>query len=308
MNQPFDPLQANLLDLLYELRDSEVQLIIGGGYGLYLKRKLGQETNQATLCSFVLRDRPTEDLDVLLTTEILVNPAKAKIVLKAVQALECDPVPDRENFQFTRTFNYEGRAYKTKIDFLTKAPSDPSEAKRLDIQDVRVKNKGHGGIHAHLTAEAIAVEDNPRLVEIEGMRTTGETHKGNVYLPQPYAYLMMKLFAFRDWETKKKKPLFASKHALDLYSIVALMTEEELTAAEASSRKYRHTPTAVEAAGIVEEFFSRSLALGVIRFREHPIYSEEAARLRRYQGHSDAEDVLKKDVSQFVSVLADLFR
>lgn len=290
MNQPFDPLQANLLDLLYELHDSEVQLMIGGGYGLYLKRKLGQETHQATLCSFVPAARPTEDLDVFLATHILVDPAKAKIVLKAIQALECDPVPDKENFQFTRTFNYEGREYKTKFDFLTKAPSDPSESKRLDVQDVRVKNKGHGGIHAHLTTEAIAVEDNPTLVEIEGVRTTGQKHKGTVYLPQPYAYLMMKLFAFRDWETKKVKPLFASKHALDLYSIVALMTEEEFATAEASSQRYRQMPAAKEAAGIVEKFFSRGPAQGTIRLREHQLYSDET------------------DLSQFISVLTDLFR
>lgn len=81
----------------------------------------------------------------------------------------------------------------------------------MDVQDVRVKNKGHGGIHAHLTAEAIAVEDHPTLVEIEGTRTTGETHKSNVYLPQPYAYLMMKLFAFRDWEqTRRSRSLPAN--------------------------------------------------------------------------------------------------
>ena len=290
MNQPFDPLQSNLLDLLYELRDSEVQLIIGGGYGLYLKRKLGQEANQATLCSFVPAARPTEDLDVFLATQILVDPAKAKVVLKAIQALKCDPVPDRENFQFTRTFNHEGRSYKTKFDFLTKAPSNPAEAKCLDIQRVRVKHKGHGGIHAYLTAEAIAVEDNPTLVEIEGMRSTGEQHQGSVYLPQSYAYLMMKLFAFRDWETEKKEPRFASKHALDLYSIVALMTEEELAAAEAASQKYRQMPAAEEAASIVEKFFSHRPALGTVRLREHHMYSDDA------------------DLSQFVSVLADLFR
>lgn len=111
MNQPFDPLQANLLDLLYELRDSEVQLIIGGGYGLYLKRRIGEETNQATLCSFIPLARPTEDLDVFLATQILVDPAKAKIVLEAIQALKCSPVPEKENFQFTRTFIYPEHSF-----------------------------------------------------------------------------------------------------------------------------------------------------------------------------------------------------
>lgn len=68
------------------------------------------------------------------------------------------------------------------------------------------------------------------------------------------------------------------------------MTEEELTAAEASSRKYRQMPAAEEAARIVAQFFSRSPAQGTIRLREHQMYSDET------------------DLSQFVSILTDLFR
>lgn len=98
MNRPFDPLQSNLLDLLYELRDSGVQLIIGGGYGLYLKRKLGQETDQATLCSFVPAARPTEDLDVFLATHILVDPAKARIVLRPYKHSNVIRFPTKKTF------------------------------------------------------------------------------------------------------------------------------------------------------------------------------------------------------------------
>ena len=127
------------------------------------------------------------------------------------------------------------------------------------------------------------------LVEIEGIRTTGEQHKSSIFLPQSYAYLMMKIFAFRDWEIKRKNPSIASKHALDLYSIVALMTEKEFAAAEVSSRKYRQMPAAEEAAGIVEGFFSGSSAPGTIRLREHQMYSDDT------------------DLSQFISVLTDLF-
>ncbi len=35
---PDDVLKATLLDILYELRDSDFTLLIGGGYGLFLKQ------------------------------------------------------------------------------------------------------------------------------------------------------------------------------------------------------------------------------------------------------------------------------
>ena len=39
-----DPLTANLLDLLLELRGHAVPLTIGGGFGLYLRRMRLEET------------------------------------------------------------------------------------------------------------------------------------------------------------------------------------------------------------------------------------------------------------------------
>lgn len=289
MNHPFDLLQSNLLDLLYELRISDIRLIIGGGYGLSLKRRLMEKTNAIPLLSFIPPARSTDDLDMFLATQILVDSEKAKVVLKAVRTLHYEVVEDRENFQFIKEFDYDGRPYRVKFDFLTKMPNNPSETKLLDVQRVRVKNKKGGGIHAHLTDEAIAVEDDPIPIELEGSRTTGEGYSGKVYLPQAYAYLMMKLFAFRDWETKKKNPGYARKHALDLYAIVAMMTEEELATAEAARQKYGHMLTAQEAALIVSEFFARNTAMGNIRLQEHPSFTPDANAI------------------EFMSVLTDLF-
>ena len=36
-------LRTALLDLLYETRNENLQLIIGGGYGIYLKREMVRE-------------------------------------------------------------------------------------------------------------------------------------------------------------------------------------------------------------------------------------------------------------------------
>lgn len=289
MNHPFDLLQSNLLDLLYELRNSDVRLIVCGGYGLYLKHREIERTNAATLFAFIPPARSTNDLDLFLATQILVNPASAKVVLEAVQGLNYKVVKDKENFQFIKEFDFGEQQYPVKLDFLTKMPDDPSEAAALDIQRTRVKNKKGHGIHAYLTDEAIAVEDSPMPIEIEGLRTTGEEYKDKVYLPQAFAYLMMKLFAFRDWETQKKNSGYASKHAFDLYTIIAMMTEIELAKAEESSQKYRDMTMAQEAALIVNEYFSQKTGIGIIRLREHPSFPQN------------------EDTAGFISVLTDLF-
>jgi hypothetical protein len=44
-----DPLRTCLLDLLYELRDQDAPLTIGGGFGLFLKRQHHTERRDRTL-------------------------------------------------------------------------------------------------------------------------------------------------------------------------------------------------------------------------------------------------------------------
>lgn len=207
----------------------------------------------------------------------------------AVQRLGLTAVPERENFQFIKTFQKDGQSLEVKIDFLTPMPGNPDALRVLDIQDRRVRNKRSGGIHAFKTEEAIAVEDNPTPITLVGLRTTGEAFSGQIYLPQAYAYLLMKLFAFRDWETKKQNFSYSRKHALDLYSIVAMLTEEELAAAEQASHTCQQRPAAQEAASIVREFFARTVDLGNLRLREHQDFPQNI------------------DLTEFISTLNELF-
>ena len=44
-----DPLEATLLDLLYELQGSDVPVVLGGGYGLFLRQRQ-LETSGDTSC------------------------------------------------------------------------------------------------------------------------------------------------------------------------------------------------------------------------------------------------------------------
>lgn len=288
MNNPFDPLQSNLLDLLYELKGSGIRITIGGGYGLYLKRQQIEASQVATLLSFIPPARVTNDLDVFLQTQLIADLESAKSVSIALQKLECTVVTGSEKFQFVRISEIGGQSHKIKSDLLTKMPIDQPD-QQIEVKGIRVKNKKSGGVHAHLTEEAIAIEDTPTAVQLAGTRTSGEEYTAIVYIPQVYPYLMMKLFAFRDYETKKKEPEQAQKHALDLYSIIAMTTEEELATAEELSQRYGQTPTAQEAGQIVREFFSQNTDLGIIRLRENQV------------------EVPDNEEAEFKSLLSNLF-
>ena len=200
----------------------------------------------------------------------------------------CTVVEASRNFQFVRSTQHNGQLNQIKFDLLTKMPVSQLD-QQVEVKGIRVKNKKNGGIHAHLTKEAVAIDDTPTAIQIIGTRTTGEEYAANIYIPQIYSYLIMKLFAFRDYETKKKDLEQARKHALDLYSIVAMTTAEELATAEQLSQKYRQTPEAQEAGQIVDDFFSQNTDFGIIRLRENQA------------------SIPDSDEAEFKSLLSDLF-
>ncbi len=55
-------LQTALLDLLYELKDTDIQLIIGGGYGIYLKADYVPEGRCEAFCRIGLSRVPPTTL------------------------------------------------------------------------------------------------------------------------------------------------------------------------------------------------------------------------------------------------------
>ena len=66
-----DQLMANLLDLLFELEGRRIPIMIGGGYGLFLKRRNLAATGERTLLGSFPEARATNDLDMFLHAEVL---------------------------------------------------------------------------------------------------------------------------------------------------------------------------------------------------------------------------------------------
>ena len=82
------------------------------------------------------------------------------------------------------------------------------------------------GIHAHPCDQVVTLEEELLPFRFAGTLGTGKPWQAEVFLPHPYTFLLMKLFAFRDRINGPQKDL-GRHHALDLYSVVALTNETE---------------------------------------------------------------------------------
>jgi len=123
------------------------------------------------------------------------------------------------------------------------------------------------GIHAHPVDEAITLEKGLRSETLAGHLSSGRPWNGEVFLPHPYTFLMMKLFAFRDRLNDADKE-FGRYHAMDMYTILATTTEVEWRYALKLRDEYEEQTYVIEASSIVYEYFSTNDRLGVNRLNE----------------------------------------
>ncbi len=268
-----DLLQASLLDLLYELRDQEIRLIVGGGYGLYLKQRHLRETGDRTLLQLFPEARSTNDLDLFLSTEVLADSRRARLMADALARLGCAPVEGARYLQFVRSVPTAWGVREVKFDLLTGPPHPAVDLRLIKRDSRRWRPRGEKiPLHAHPAPEAVGLEDEPLEISLRGRRTNGEEFVGSIFLPQPFTYTLMKLTAFWDRKDDPDKDL-GRHHALDLYTILATTTEQEWDTACRVYREHQYED-AVQAAGtVVRIYFSGPEALGALRLREHPLAS-----------------------------------
>ena len=95
-------LQTSLLDLLHEMEGMDISLIIGGGFGIYLKTYHVQRLGVRTLLNEWPEPRSTNDLDLFLRAELLIEAAKSKPLASAITNLGYHVVPGAEKYQFVK--------------------------------------------------------------------------------------------------------------------------------------------------------------------------------------------------------------
>lgn len=262
-----DPLLTTLLDLDAAL--SPQKLIIGGGYGLYLKQ-LYVSDNPQIRTLFAVNDLPTarttEDIDLILRAEIVTDSGSMKAIRGVLDRLGFTVVETAMYTQFVRPMS----PGQVKIDLLA-APLGEF-ASRVQRDARRVKPKPSVGLHASKLEEAIAVERHSISIPIQGQLSSGQAHQTEVLIPQAFTYLLMKLCAYRDRMDDANKDL-GQHHALDIYRIVGLLTEAEDADVRTLSTEFAEHPTVIDARQVAATHFISADGIGRLRIREHPLYS-----------------------------------
>jgi hypothetical protein len=267
----FTPLTTTLLDLAYALRGS-IPLIIGGGFGLYLKQEHLRQSGERTLLDQLPQPRATNDIDLFLRVDVLVSLATMQQVANSLNSLGFRPVENAKYFQWQRIFVIGGVEREVKLDLLV-GPLGENAGNLKTDKPPRVRPKGKLQLHAYHTVEALGIDQESKPMPISGLRAGGDDYGTEVFIPHAFTYLMMKLYAFDDRKEDETKDI-GRHHAMDLYRIVAMMTEPEYQRTLELERAYAQDPRVGRARNIVATHFGTPTSLGVLRLREHNLYRD----------------------------------
>ena len=282
-------LRTSLLDLWQTLGPTAYQMLLGGGYGLYLKQLHLTATGQRTLVSASLWPAPraTQDLDLLLSADIVADAAEMQAIRNALDRLGYMAVKGSEYLQFIRHIS---RTQIVKIDLLTDQLDVLQEnaAIQADERRARPASRRHPPIHAHPTDGALALHESPLVMEVAGKLSTGKTAVVQIKIPHPFGYLLMKLTAYRDRRGDTRKDL-GRYHALDVFRIVAMMTEQENAEVRRYIQRFAANAQVQSCTELVRTAFAGASAAGVLAMREHPLW------------HNDDE------LTVFIEIINELF-
>ena len=266
-------LRTALIDLLYETRNVDIKPIIGGGFGIYLKTEHIRRHGIRTLFREGPEPRSTNDLDLFLRPELLIQSDKLKSLAAALIRLDYQVVAGAEKYQFVKPGVGGIEAGSIKIDILT-GPQSCFRGTKVKTDNRRARPRPSVGLHAHPVDEAPTLEEGLLMITLNGNLSSGNSSQVEVFLPNPFTSLMMKLFAFRDRIDDADKD-FGRYHALDMYTILATTMEIEWDQALELRDRCKKEKYVIEAGDLVTEYFSDLDRFGMIRMRESPYYRSE---------------------------------
>jgi hypothetical protein len=265
---PTDPLTITVLDLDAALGGG-ANLMIGGGFGLYMKQLQLEKSGLKTLLpkSKWPQARTTQDIDLFLRAEIVADAAHMDRLRGVLDQLGFIVEEDAKWMKFARDVG--GR--KVIIDLMV-GPLGEFES-QTERHSIRVKPIGTSGLHARAANDAIGVEYEPiRLSLSDGTRSS------EVLVPQAFPFALMKLGALRDRINDANKDE-GRHHALDLYRIIAMLTEAEDDVAQMLAMRYSKDPVIAAAMRTIDELFVAPTGIGRIRLREHPLCPAETDQM-----------------------------
>lgn len=269
MNQ-LSTLTTALLDLTHETGMQQLGLIIGGGFGIYLKYREIRQNRQRTLLQEWPEPRSTNDLDLFLRTELLVDSHRLLPLVNALESLRYRAVV--KYYQFVKPASIAGQAGEIKIDLLA-GPRRILKASGVVAQERRAYPRPKIPLHAHPIDEALTLEEHLQPVSIHGLLSDGTPENAVVYLPHVFTYIIMKCYALRDRIDDATKD-WGRHHALDLYTLIAMMTADEWKIAVAMRDAHREDIVVIEAGEIAKRLFSSDFSPGTLRLKESTYFQQ----------------------------------
>jgi hypothetical protein len=271
-----DVLRTNLLDLLHALGDDARGILLGGGYGLYLKQLHLAESGVRTLIDAELWPSPraTEDLDLMLSAELVGDSRSMASLRAALDKLDYKVKEGSDYVQFVRTIT---DTQVVKIDLLTAQLGvlQGLSTIKADSRRARPVAATRPKLHAHPTDGALSLTDAPSVVEVAGKLSNGQAFAVKVQIPDPFNYLLMKLTAYRDRRDDPDKDL-GRHHALDVFRIVAMLTEPERDRAHANLQVFASDAQVRSCVALVRSDFASDTARGVLAMREHQLWQNKS--------------------------------
>jgi len=280
---PEQYLRKTLLDLHSRLDQKGIKLVLGGGFGLFLKQLDLSTKETQTLLPVVAWPKPrtTNDLDLFVPLELLVTLADMQEIRAILDELNFEAIQGSQFWQFVLP------ATEVKIDILTGPVTEEAKPQLKMDDNRRVRPKGDLKLHARHTPEALGLHENQEKILVPGQLSDGKEYQGMIHIPSPFSYLMMKITAFGDQVDNEKKD-FGRHHALDIYRIVAMLDEEQYAQTKLQFAEHASDPSAQRVVSLVKELFGSTESPGIIRIKEHAFYDNNL------------------DIDAFISALQDL--
>jgi hypothetical protein len=264
-------LTTALLELTHEIGKGDLRLIVGGGFGIYLKYREIRRSHPKTLLGQWPEPRSTNDLDLFLRTELLVDSQRLIPLVIALETLGYHAV--EKYYQFAKPGPGGRETGGLKIDLLA-GPRQILQAHGIVAQERRAYPKPKIPLHAHPVDEALTLEEHLQPIIIGGHLSNGTPAQAEVFLPHSFTYILMKCFALRDRINDAEKD-YGRHHALDLYTIIAMMTEDDWETALAMRDTNREEATFIEATEEVNRLFNGDFSQGTLRLKESSYYRPE---------------------------------
>jgi hypothetical protein len=264
-----DVLLEELLALNSRLEDAGVPVILGGGMGLYLRdRFLGGVRSPR----YPLRpeSRSTEDLDVLLNADVVVDADRMNGLRDVLDKMGYDELVPY--FQFERSLEMAGTPRTVQVDLLA-APPDEAELDKVKIKRPRVRPQDSEDIHGYLTDEAAGIDIGKISIDLSSEIESGDARGSVVHIPSSFNYLILKLNAFHDRRDRTDPESDRGRHhAFDIFRIVTDMREDDWQTAENHVALDGEADYVRNAATLQRRHFSDDTSAGVIRLMENEGY------------------------------------